>query len=321
MICPNCKKENANTKATECAYCHTPFYSSQEQAVEAVKRIKTQEALANIGKLFAIVVTIFVVLLGAIFIIPNLPEKEPVQNNNNINTNSNNTQTNSKPNPNNNSSTQNSVSSLNSSAPSVNNSVTSNDSGASNSSDSNTDNNYNGDYTWNDNYTDLGDSYEEPETEETTTEDVRGKYNDEIAAENERHQEELERINNEYDSDIEFNEDMASSLRSSSGAYSSASSYTSQISSLESELDPKRRKLIYLQTYEPNSSQTRSLEREVARDEAELEDLYTKMYCAQDAEGYESTAQSLKRNKQNAINTENERHEQAVEEIKEKYNM
>ena len=58
MICPNCKKENANAKATECAYCHAPFYGSQEQAYKAVKKIKIEETLGAVGKFFAVAIAV-----------------------------------------------------------------------------------------------------------------------------------------------------------------------------------------------------------------------------------------------------------------------
>lgn len=83
MICPNCKKENMNEKAVECAYCHTPFYDSQEQAVVAVKSITRSQVLENIGKTFLAIIVASAVLLAALFVVPNLPKKESVSNGNN----------------------------------------------------------------------------------------------------------------------------------------------------------------------------------------------------------------------------------------------
>ena len=38
MICPNCKKENANKYATVCAYCGAPLYE-KEAAEEKAKEL------------------------------------------------------------------------------------------------------------------------------------------------------------------------------------------------------------------------------------------------------------------------------------------
>ena len=94
MICPNCKKDNLNEKATECAYCHTQFYDNAEQAAAAVKSIAMSQALEKVGKAFLAIVIAFAVLLAAIFVVPNLPKKETPVSGNNVNTNSNNNQNN-----------------------------------------------------------------------------------------------------------------------------------------------------------------------------------------------------------------------------------
>lgn len=79
-----------NEKATECAYCHTPFYDNAEQAAVAVKNIATSQALEKVGKAFLAIVIAFAVLVAAVFIVPNLPKKEISSSGNNVNTNSNN---------------------------------------------------------------------------------------------------------------------------------------------------------------------------------------------------------------------------------------
>ena len=147
-------------------------------------------------------------------------------------------------------------------------------------------------------------------------------YSIEIEEENKRHNAEINRITNKYDSLIEEAEYMASYIRRESGAYSSSSSYASQVNSLTSQITEKEKKLntMKMDTSGVYKSQIAALEAELERDYAQLSDLQTKQYCAQEAESYEAEANSYRRDKQAEISNENAKHKQIVNDINASYN-
>lgn len=77
MICPNCKKENVNKYATECAYCRQDLYpdaNKEELLKEFAKKQKSEKVKSAIMMVIAFILVIAVVIVAL-----KLPksEKEP----------------------------------------------------------------------------------------------------------------------------------------------------------------------------------------------------------------------------------------------------
>ena len=69
MICPNCKKENANKYATVCAYCGAALYekeAAEEKAKELAALQKKDKANSVIKALLAVVLAIVIIIIALI---------------------------------------------------------------------------------------------------------------------------------------------------------------------------------------------------------------------------------------------------------------
>ena len=67
MICPNCKKENANKYATVCAYCGAALYeNAEEKANELAALQKKDKANSVIKALLAVILAIVIVIIALI---------------------------------------------------------------------------------------------------------------------------------------------------------------------------------------------------------------------------------------------------------------
>lgn len=153
-------------------------------------------------------------------------------------------------------------------------------------------------------------------TKETTTKKQINNINNEINAENARHNQAIQEINQKYNSSIESSQQEADYWRNYAG-YGSSYSYTIQINQLNNEIIEKESQLMFLKmdTSGMNASKIRSLERELENDYAELNDLTTKQMYAQMAENFEAEVTRLKREKNSALNEENALHEENLENI------
>ena len=145
-------------------------------------------------------------------------------------------------------------------------------------------------------------------------------YKTEIENENKKHQDEIARINTEYDWDIEYCQEDINFCREICG-YMPSSSYPSQIASLEEKIRKNEQKLAFMQsdTSNQHASQIPALQRELEQDYARLSDLQISYDFAVKAEQSEKELSSLQSQKNAEINKETERHNQAIEEINSKY--
>lgn len=145
-------------------------------------------------------------------------------------------------------------------------------------------------------------------------------YKTEIENENKKHQDEIARINAEYDWDIEYCQEDINFCREICG-YMPSSSYPSQIASLEEKIRKNEQKLAFMQsdTSNQHASQISALQRELEQDYARLSDLQVAYDFAVKAEQSEKELSSLQSQKTAEINKETERHNRAIEEINSKY--
>jgi len=169
----------------------------------------------------------------------------------------------------------------------------------------------------------TSDSTTKPKKIEKTTKsntNNNSAYEAEIEKENQKHQDELIKINSEYKTKISYLREDIVYYRQTCG-YTSSSSYLSSMSVLEDEVLQKEKKLAMMKmdTSGVYRNQILALERELENDYAELEDLNIKYYAALEVESREAELQALERENNYAINYENERHEEAIEKIKSKY--
>lgn len=139
---------------------------------------------------------------------------------------------------------------------------------------------------------------------------------DTLAAENELHEKNLSSINSKYDRDISSNERNAENIMSIYGvsSLSSKSYYQSRLADVESKIQSTSSLLSYYQR-DSMGGHTAEINR-LSSDLSNLYSLsaeYTKLCEACD---YMDKANKLQSEKQNEINAENRRHEQAVQNIK-----